>query len=296
LEELGFINYAFGIGGLLLGSIFFGIAFNSYRKYRLVADTPTSKIRSAPQGYVEIKGTFETIDGSLNSKGPFSGEPCLWHYLELFESRDEDRTPIGGVPDPRPCLLTDETGACLVLASEADSLSNLPFEPYGSDTVEPLAPDSEQYNGALTAEEYRIHTGPGYALGRFMTPEIQKHVSQNRTAIGRITNYFDSWQSRFSGDNSQAHNQAPDALEQSDLSEDANHDKLAVASLLWARRRSGRNDIHSVILPTDEPRRPFIIGIGESQDVSKKYLTEAIIWSVGTLLFGIGAGSVVVFA
>ena len=46
-----------------------GCAYASWRTWRhvshirLIEDTPTAKIRSAPQGYVELEGTGKLMDG-----------------------------------------------------------------------------------------------------------------------------------------------------------------------------------------------------------------------------------------
>lgn len=58
------------------------LAFRHLGRYRLIADTPTALIRSAPQGYVEIIGqVIAGEDGMLRS--PLSERPCVWYRVRV---------------------------------------------------------------------------------------------------------------------------------------------------------------------------------------------------------------------
>lgn len=62
------------------------LAFRRFARYRLVADTPTALIRSAPQGYVELIGqVIAGEDGMLTS--PLSGHPCVWYRAAVDRYR-----------------------------------------------------------------------------------------------------------------------------------------------------------------------------------------------------------------
>ena len=53
---------AFGIGiALLLGGAALWGAFNFLKRKRIIEDTPTALVRSAPQGYVELQGQAELL-------------------------------------------------------------------------------------------------------------------------------------------------------------------------------------------------------------------------------------------
>ena len=49
---------------------------------RIVEDIPTSKIVSAPQGYVELLGRAQAVQDQPSISGP-SGIPCLWYRCEI---------------------------------------------------------------------------------------------------------------------------------------------------------------------------------------------------------------------
>lgn len=63
--------------------------YANLKRYRTVADTPTSRIASAPQGYIELVGRGQEPPGaSLIS--PINGLPCLW-YRYRVERKNGDR-------------------------------------------------------------------------------------------------------------------------------------------------------------------------------------------------------------
>jgi hypothetical protein len=83
-----------------------------------VADTPTSRIASAPQGYIEIAGRGQQLLGEP-LLSPVSGLPCLW-YRYRIERRNGDQWEriasgvshdIFGVNDGSGQLLVDPEGA-----------------------------------------------------------------------------------------------------------------------------------------------------------------------------------------
>lgn len=73
----------------LVGLSSFWAWLANLKRYRTVADTPTSRIASAPQGYVELVGRGRHPTGArLHS--PVSGLPCLW-YRYRIERKNGDR-------------------------------------------------------------------------------------------------------------------------------------------------------------------------------------------------------------
>jgi hypothetical protein len=73
----------------LVGLTSFWAWYANLKRYRTVADTPTSRIASAPQGYIELVGRGRQPPGdSLVS--PVNGLPCLW-YRYRIERKHGDR-------------------------------------------------------------------------------------------------------------------------------------------------------------------------------------------------------------
>lgn len=127
---------------------------SAYRRHRAVADTPTSKIASAAQGYAEIVGRGRPLAG-VPLLAPLTGLPCLW-YRYLVEARHNDRWrhEESGESDDS-FLLDDGSGECLVDPEGAEIL------PTRKDT---WTRDDRRYSLWLLLEQ-----DPIYVLGEFST-------------------------------------------------------------------------------------------------------------------------------
>jgi len=69
----------------LLVCLYWGL--RNHARGRLLADTPITRIRSAPQGFVELTGRARMLDGPP-ILAPLSGLPCVWyHTLEVHTPR-----------------------------------------------------------------------------------------------------------------------------------------------------------------------------------------------------------------
>jgi hypothetical protein len=95
----------------------FWYACKAWAKNRIIEDTPTSRVRSAAQGYVELSGRA-MLPANAKIKGPLTGKPCAWwrYKIEKRRSRGRSRwwsTLQSGTSDV-PFLLDDGTGTCLI--------------------------------------------------------------------------------------------------------------------------------------------------------------------------------------
>ncbi|HEX5127046.1 MAG TPA: hypothetical protein VFW00_09935 [Rhodocyclaceae bacterium] len=95
----------------------------NHRRYRSIADTPTSRIVSAAQGYTEITGIGRAIEGPL-VYSPLNGLPCLWYRIEV-ESRDfggkwhHDYTDVSDAS----FIIDDGSGRCVVDPEHANVIT-----------------------------------------------------------------------------------------------------------------------------------------------------------------------------
>jgi hypothetical protein len=103
---------------VLIGLTSFWAWHANLKRHRTVADTPTSRIASAPQGYIELVGRGRQPPGE-GLTSPISGLPCLW-YRYRVERRNGDRWEhvesgvshdTFGVDDGSGQLLVDPEGA-----------------------------------------------------------------------------------------------------------------------------------------------------------------------------------------
>ena len=65
-------------------------AFYFVLRKRIIEDTPTSAIRSAAQGYVELSGHGKLMEGSVIS-GPLTGTTCTWYSYTIEEYRSSGK-------------------------------------------------------------------------------------------------------------------------------------------------------------------------------------------------------------
>lgn len=85
-----------------LASLWFALGL--YRRYRLIVDTPTSRLSSSAQGYVELSGTAALPDGE-SSRGLPHLPVTVW---------------LPGYVEDQPFLLEDAFGRCLLYPQEAE--------------------------------------------------------------------------------------------------------------------------------------------------------------------------------
>ncbi len=105
--------FIIGLAGAAVYSFWY--TFNSWRKNRVIEDTPTSRVRSAAQGYVELSGRGILPPGAKNT-GPLSGIPCVWWRYRVEQRRRRNgrgQLPVSDTSQV-PFLLDDGTGQCLI--------------------------------------------------------------------------------------------------------------------------------------------------------------------------------------
>jgi len=95
---------------------------SALRRLRAIRDTPTSRIASAAQGYVELTGRGYPFGEPM--LGKLSLLPCLWYRykIEQRESENKWKTMDSGESDDT-FILRDETGECVVDPEQAEILT-----------------------------------------------------------------------------------------------------------------------------------------------------------------------------
>ena len=109
--------------------------YKTYHRYRFINDTATSKIASAAQGYVELKGLGELIPG-LEITSPFSYRRCLW-YQCIVEKKNRSgkyttwSEQTNEVSD-QLFYLKDNTAECVIIPEGAFVVPSEEIIWYGS--------------------------------------------------------------------------------------------------------------------------------------------------------------------
>lgn len=93
------------------------LGFRRLRRARLIEDTPTQRLRSAAQGYVEFEGVARWIPGP-EIRSPLSRTACVWWRYAVEQRRGSGKNARwhrleGGTSDDL-FLLDDATGECVI--------------------------------------------------------------------------------------------------------------------------------------------------------------------------------------
>ena len=142
-----------------------------YRK-RIIQDTPTSKIRSAAQGYVELIGEGRLAEGEI-IEAPLTGKTCLWYSYQIQEKRHTGKhskwvTIEKGVSDSM-FLILDETGEAVI-------------DPDGAKVT---ARHSDTWYGSNRHPGKGVPVGkPILGIGRYRYIENRLHAAEPLYAIG----------------------------------------------------------------------------------------------------------------
>lgn len=154
-------------------------ALRSLSRARLLEDTPTSRIRSAAQGYVELIGTAALLPGP-QIIAPLSGLPCVWYSYRIEERRTERSrgrshtrwSTLESGTSSDLFLIRDETGECVIDPEGAEVTPSGSDVWYGSTRwPAPLAAARGlSLGGGYRYTERRLIAGdPLYAIGYFET-------------------------------------------------------------------------------------------------------------------------------
>jgi hypothetical protein len=96
---------------LAAGPWLFYQGFRTMRTRRLIANTPTARIRSMAMGLVEVTGTAEPRSSVT---APFSGKPCAYWEVDISSRSRRGWTVVHRNHSGNPFFLRDDTGVALV--------------------------------------------------------------------------------------------------------------------------------------------------------------------------------------
>ncbi|MDX1593245.1 MAG: GIDE domain-containing protein [Gammaproteobacteria bacterium] len=171
---------------------FYGV-FRFFSRARLIEDTPTSKIRSAAQGYIELNGLAEPLDGTP-IVAPLSKMQCVWYRYKIEERRhrhghtfgtrregDRWRTVEKGTSDGL-FRLADETGECVVDPEGAEVTPSVHQVWYGGTHYPEQAPYADREGGWMA----RLGIGVSIGTGRYRYTESRIMPATDLYAIGQF--------------------------------------------------------------------------------------------------------------
>lgn len=244
---------------------------------RLIEDTPTSRVRSAAQGYVELIGTGRRMQGAPVI-APLSKRPCTWwSYTVERRTRDtRDRTRwkvVNRRVSDALFYLEDETGRCIVDPEGADVLPTA-SDTWVGDTPLPVAgpPAHRGFRGFGSDYRYResrMHDGdPLYAIGWFRTEnniqpgavdeEVAALLRQWKRNPATLMQRFDS-----DADGTLT-------LPEWERAREAAHEQV----MAERRQVAAEPGIHVLELPRDG--RPLLLAAGDAEKLARRYRWHAV--------------------
>jgi hypothetical protein len=260
---------AAGLWGFLRG-------FRWWHWARLIEDTPTSRVRSAAQGYVELTGTARRMSGAPVI-APLSKLPCTWwsfaveHRARDSRGRAKWRTVNHRVSDSL-FYLEDDTGRCIVDPEGADVLPKATDTWYG-DTPLPVAGPPIQrgfrgFGNDYRYRESRIHDGDAlYGIGWFRTEgDVQPGAVDEEVAalLRQWKRDSESLMRRFDTDGD-----GTLTLLEWERARDAAHSQV----MEERRQHAAEPGVHVLARPGDG--RPLLLAAGDAEALARRYRLRA---------------------
>lgn len=223
---------------------------SAWRRARAVADTPTSRVASAAQGYTELIGSGKPLAGAP-LMSPLSHLPCLW-FRYTVERKDNENKWVQedkGESDAS-FILDDDSGECVVDPEGAEMLMT---------KKDSWIQGDRRYTEWLLIERQKV-----YALGQFAT---RGSVDLDLNLVEDVKLLLAEWKTRTA-----------ELLERFDLDKNGQLDlkewELARAQAkreIAANHRELRasSELHVMHLPEDG--RLYLISDMEPESLASKY-------------------------
>lgn len=246
------------------------LGFVAVRHARLLEDIPTSRIRSAAQGYVEFHGHARLLPGP-EILAPLSGERCCW-WAFVIERRRTERE--GGKSQAEWITIERQTSDELFVLD--DGTGQCVIDPVGARVVPSLSrrwrgyqprPQAYRKPSWLELGDYRysermIRYGDWvYALGLFQTQTASRDDDESRDVSARLAEWKRDPQRLL-------HRFDANRDGQIDLQEWEVARREAIAQVRAEQvERSIQPDLHVLSAPRD--RRPFILSTKTERELTR---------------------------
>ncbi|MEJ2454037.1 MAG: GIDE domain-containing protein [Candidatus Thiodiazotropha sp.] len=294
----GFWALLTALSALALLALYF--AFRNLHRARLIEDTPTSRIRSAHQGYVELIGEAALMRGEPII-APLSGMPCCWWRYKIERKNDKGWRLTNSGQSESLFLLRDETGECVIDPDGARITPSGRSIWYGPNARPSAGPDRGTLAGSsgatLFALNASIHTDfggdyryteetiisgdPLYAIGLFKSVgEIDRRAMQEELIKERLRQWKADHSSLLKRFDRNRDGQID--LDEWDLAR-----RSARTEVMREQMREQQQTIHT-LSDTGSQRRPLLISTREEFDIVRRFRLFSIVSLVGFFLLGAG--------
>ena len=260
-----------GIAVLSSAAGFIG-GFYFFLRSRVLAYTPTSKIRSAAQGYLELSGHGHVLEGP-KIIAPLTGTPCTWYSFKVEERRRSGKNSkwvaVEKATSDELFLIIDDTGKCVI-------------DPDGA-TVVPTITDT-WYGSTARPQRGRKLSGGFFSGGRYRYSEMRMHPGDKLYAIGlyktiggantefNINQEVISLLKEWKADSRQMLKQFDHNKDgQIDMQEWQDVREAALKHVLDQHGEIKTIPAVNVLGKTEDPRRPFILSSVHQDKLIRRY-------------------------
>lgn len=174
----GFVVVSIIVSVIIL--VAFHAIWRNWSRARLIEDTPTARIRSAPQGYVELEGEAGLLPGPP-IVAPLTGRQCVWYRYRIeheersFDSKGRSRShwrTLDSGTSEGLFEVDDGTGRCVIDPDGAEVHPDDKDVWRGHSRWPSAGPPRRRAGLRFTAGDYRyteerLLPGPLYAVGWF---------------------------------------------------------------------------------------------------------------------------------
>ena len=144
---------------------------DSLGRLNAIADTPTSRVASAAQGYVELVGSgLAWPEAAVYS--PAHHLPCLWYRYRAYVRQNDEWRQTGLEESDTPFLIDDGSGRCLI-------------DPVGAE-VRTGRKETYRSGDSKVEEELLLAGDRLYALGEFSSAGGGHAEFDERIELGRL--------------------------------------------------------------------------------------------------------------
>jgi hypothetical protein len=274
----------------VLAAVFAYLVYSAYvafKRYRFMDGTATSKVRSAAQGHVELKGLGECMPNDT-IQSPFSNSRCIWYHCTIDKKgRSGKRTTWTNISDECSSHLfnlVDETGSCIIDPDEAHVIPESDLTWYGDDTGCRRQPPKRVGWLSLRMGNYRFRerlirpAGSLYALGWFRTVHSDPSVGFISTQVDDLVRQWKLQPQRYLRDFDFDQNRKIQRTEWKAI-------RAAARKQVLAKINNEKREHHVMSRP-QEKSQPYIISATREEDlVARKKLKAYTTVAAGLLIF-----------
>lgn len=280
-----------GFAGVLAVLAFVAM-FRFLHRSRLIQDTPTSRIRSAHQGYVELEGSAESLPGEA-IRSALTGTSCVWYHFKIEEHRRSSKGggrwhTVSSGNSKGLFVLRDDTGECVIDPEGALVTPSVKHSWHGSSREWPFGTPMPTGRNLLGGryrytEHFILPADHLYALGQFRSEGGGHHLPDVQTEVRLLLNEWKRDQQAL--------------LQRFDRDQDGRIDqdeweavrRAAEAEVQRRAREQQQGPVNHILSKPPHGRRPFILSTLPQDELAVRYRRLAASALMGFLLAGVSA-------